>query len=263
FLDPHTVEIVADGQRVGDMSRKREPSRAPGAGAGPGTPPRDPPVTDADPLRVRGDRLLIACGTRPAHDPRIPVDGQRVHDTETMEQLEGIPDRLIVVGAGVIGLEYACMAAALGRVVTVIDQRAALLDFVDREIVERLLVALRRNGVTFRLGEKVVSMEQEVPNPVVILLESGKKVQGDALLYAVGRQANTDQLALEAAGLTADARGLLGVHAIGESATEIIHIGQAVLALGGTVEYFRDAVFNYPALAEAYKVAALNGLNKL
>jgi NAD(P) transhydrogenase len=367
FLDPHTVAIVAGGERVGEE----------GAGAGPGTPPRDPLAPDADPLRVRGDHILIACGTRPAHDPRIPVDGRRVYDTDTMEQLEGIPDRLIVVGAGVIGLEYACMAAALGRDVTVIDHRTTLLDFVDREIVERLLVALRRNGVTFRLGETVVSVERDASNPVVILLESGKKVQGDALLYAVGRQANTDQLDLEAAGLTADARGriavnaqfqttvphiyaagdvigfpalaatsmeqgrlaarsmfgvpvpsappllpygiytipeismvgqteeqltdarvpyevgvasyeevargqivgdvtgllkllfdprslrLLGVHAIGESATEIIHIGQAVLALGGTVEYFRDAVFNYPALAEAYKVAALNGLNKL
>jgi NAD(P) transhydrogenase len=240
-----------------------------------------------------------------------------------------------------------------------------------------LAYALRRSGVTFRLGEKVVSVAREEPDRVVALLESGKKVHGDALLYAVGRQGNADRLNLEAAGLAADARGriavneqfqtavshiyaagdvigfpalaatsmeqgrlaarqmfgavarstpnllpygiytipeismvgqteeqltaaqvpyevgiasyeevargqimgdatgllkllfdpeslrVLGVHAIGEGAAELIHIGQAVLALGGTVEYFRDAVFNYPTLAEAYKLAALNGLNKL
>jgi NAD(P) transhydrogenase len=333
--------------------------------------------TEPDPLLVQGDHILIACGTRAAHTPHIPLDGQRIFDSDQLGQMEAIPRRLIVVGAGVIGLEYASVAIALGREVTVIDQRPTLLDFVDREIVEMLAYALRRNGVTFRLGEKVVSVAREEPDRVVALLESGKKVHGDALLYAVGRQGNADRLNLEAAGLAADDRGriavneqfqtavshiyaagdvigfpalaatsmeqgrlaarqmfgvvarsapdllpygiytipevsmvgqteeqltaarvpyevgiasyeevargqilgdatgllkllfdpeslrVLGVHAIGESAAEIIHIGQAVLALGGTVEYFRDAVFNYPTLAEAYKMAALNGLNKL
>jgi NAD(P) transhydrogenase len=269
------------------------------------------------------------------------------------------------------------MLTALSGDVTVIDQRPKMLDFVDAELTDALAYHMRRHGVTFRLGEKVVSVRVEARGKVVADLESGKTVSGDALLYAVGRQVNTDKLALEAAGLTADARGrvtvnghfqtsvphiyaagdvigfpslastsmeqgrlaschmfgearplvhdhlpygiytipeistvgrneqeltqakvpyevgiaryeelakaqmigdqigllkilfdpktkkLLGVHAIGENAAEIIHIGQAVLSLGATIEYFRDTVFNYPTLAEAYKVAALDGLNKL
>jgi NAD(P) transhydrogenase len=262
--------------------------------------------------------------------------------------------------------------------VTLIDQRPIILDFVDREIVEALAYHLRQMGTTFRLGEKVtrVGIDQQRER-VFAELESGKKVQGDMLLYAVGRQANGDQLEIEAAGLQTDPRGkikingcyqtdvphiyaagdvigfpalastsmeqgrlascrmfgapsehmpelfpygiytipeismvgqteekltaakvpyevgiskyaelaksmmlgdetgmlkmlfdrntrrLLGVHIIGQRATEIVHIGQAVLAHGGDIEYFRDTVFNYPTLAEAYKVAALDGLNKL
>ena len=330
-----------------------------------------------DPRVVRGDYVLIACGTRPAHSPEIPFDGRRVVDADQLDHLGEIPRRPIVVGAGVIGLEYASIFAALGDEVTVIDPRPTLLDFVDREIVTMLISALRREGVTFRLGEKVVSVARDDEDRVAARLESGKQLQGDVLLYAVGRQGNADRLNLEAAGLTADARGrisvndqfqtavphiyaagdvigfpalaatsmeqgrlaarhmfgvptqsapellpygiytipeismvgqteeqltaarvpyevgvasyeevargqivgdatgllkllfdpesrrLLGVHIIGENAAELIHIGQAVLAFGGTVDYFRDAVFNYPTLAEAYKVAALNGLNKL
>lgn len=308
----------------------------------------------------------------------MPFDGTRVIDTDQFSGLKRIPRETIVVGGGVVGLEFASFLAALGGKVTVVDQRPALLDFVDREIVEALMYHLRQIGVTFRLGERVnsVGLRSET-DQVFAQLESGKQVHGDALVYAVGRQANGDELALEAAGLKADARGkvavneyfqtqvphiyaagdvigfpalastsmeqgrraschmfglpsmqlsnsfpygiytipeismvgkteeqltggevpyevgvaryselaksmmlgddsgmlkllfdrntlkLLGVHGIGERATEIIHIGQAVMSLGGTVEYFRDAVFNYPTLAEAYKVAALDGLNKL
>jgi NAD(P) transhydrogenase len=262
--------------------------------------------------------------------------------------------------------------------VTLIDQRPLILDFVDREIVDTLEYHLRQLGAVFRLGEKVTRVGVD-PNRdrVFAELESGKKILADALVYAVGRQANGDQLRLEAAGLAPDPRGkvsvdkfyqtavpniyaagdvigfpalastsmeqgrlaschmfgvpseamsslfpygiytipeismvgqteekltaaklpyevgvakyaelaksmmlgdetgmlkllfdrntlkLLGVHALGQRATEIIHIGQAVMSYGGTIEYFRDTVFNYPTLAEAYKVAALDGLNKL
>jgi NAD(P) transhydrogenase len=329
------------------------------------------------PRVVWGDYVLIACGTRPARSPDIPFDGRHIVDADQLEQIEEIPRRPIVVGAGVIGLEFASIHAALGSEVTVIDERPTLLDFVDREIVAMLFTALRREGVTFRLGEKVVSVALDDQDRVAARLESGKQLHGDALLYAVGRQGNADRLSLEAAGLTVDARGrisvneqfqtavphiyaagdvigfpalaatsmeqgrlaarhmfgaaavsapellpygiytipeismvgqteeqltaarvpyevgvssyeevargqivgdatgllkllfdpeslrLLGVHVIGENAAELIHIGQAVLALGGSVDYFRDTVFNYPTLAEAYKVAALNGLNKL
>jgi NAD(P) transhydrogenase len=327
---------------------------------------------------LRGQHVLIACGTRPAHSAEIPMDGHRIFDSDQVHCLEEIPRDLIVVGAGIIGLEYASMFAALGVKVTLLDQRSILLDFVDREIVESLCFQLRQLGTVFRLGEKVVSVgfDQE-RDRVFAKLASGKNVHGQGLLYTIGRQANGDLLNLESAGLSAEGRGklsvneyfqtsvphiyaagdvigfpalastsmeqgrlaschmfgkpgkmppnlipygiytipeismvgqteeqltkeninyevglaryaelakgqmlgddqgllklvfdpdslkLLGVHAIGDRAAEIIHIGQVVLTLGASIEYFRDAVFNYPTLAEAYKVAALDGLNKL
>jgi NAD(P) transhydrogenase len=344
LLDPHTVEVQSDSG---------------------GT-------------RVKGSKILLACGTRPAHSPDIPFDNRRIVDTDHLGELGGLPKQIIVVGAGVLGLEYASFMAALSAEVTLIDQRPVVLEFVDRQIVEALSYHLRQLGVTFRLGEKVTQVGiDQVRDRVFAELESGKKVQGDALVYAVGRQANGDQLHLEAAGLAADSRGklkvneyfqtdiphiyaagdvigfpalastsmeqgrlaachmfgipfehmpnlfpygiytipevsmvgqteetltakkipyevgiakyselaksmmlgdeagmlkllfdpkthkLLGVHALGQRATEIIHIGQTVLFYGGSVEYFHDMVFNYPTLAEAYKVAALDGLNKL
>ena len=344
FVDPHTIEVQGGMEKV----------------------------------TVRGGHILIACGTRPARDPQIPFDDQRIVDTDSLSCLAGLPREIIVVGAGVVGLEYTSFLAALGIEVTLIDQRPTILDFVDREIMEALAYHLRQMGTTFRLGEKVTRVGID-PNRdrVFAELESGKKVQADALIYAVGRQANGDRLNLEAAGMQADSRGkikvnehyqtavphiyaagdiigfpalastsmeqgrlaschmfgassghiselfpygiytipeismvgqneeqltaarvpyevgiakyaelaksmmlgdetgmlkvlfdrntlkLLGVHVIGQRATEIIHIGQAVLYYGGKVDYFRDTVFNYPTLAEAYKVAALDGLNKL
>jgi NAD(P) transhydrogenase len=343
---------------------------------------RDPHTLDVEgptgPYTLSGEHILIACGTRPAHGPGIPFDGKRIIDTNQLHQIDHVPRTAIVVGAGVIGLEFASFLAALGAKVTLIDQRSTILEYVDQEIVQALTYHLRALGTTFRLGEKVTSVGIEPERDRVFAeLESGKRVQGDALLYAAGRQANGDLLNLAAAGLEADGRGrvkvnqsfqtivpniyaagdvigfpalastsmeqgrlagcymfgvpasqipelfpygiytipeismigqteemltaakiryevgvakyaelakslmigdengmlkllferktlkLLGVHAIGERATEIIHIGQAVICFGGTIEYFRDAVFNYPTLAEAYKVAALDGLNKL
>jgi len=327
---------------------------------------------------VRGQHILIACGTRPAHNAEIPIDGHRIFDSDQVHCLEEIPRDLIIVGAGIIGLEYASMFAALGVKVTLLDQRPILLDFVDREIVESLCFQLRQLGTVFRLGEKVVSVGfDEEKDRVFAKLASGKNVHGQGLLYTIGRQANGDVLNLESAGLSPEVRGklsvnehfqtavphiyaaggvigfpalastsmeqgrlaschmfgkpgkmppnlipygiytipeismvgqteeqlthenvnyevglaryaelakgqmlgdeqgllkllfdpdslkLLGVHAIGDRAAEIIHIGQVVLTMGASIEYFRDAVFNYPTLAEAYKVAALDGLNKL
>ncbi len=344
FVDPHTVEVVADGGST----------------------------------LLRGDYILVACGTRPAHSPDIPFDGKRILDSDQLHTLQGLPREAILVGAGVIGVEYASILAVLGIKVTLIDQRQSMLDFVDRQIVEALSYHLRDLGTTFRLGEKVVAVgvEQE-RDRVFAQLESGKRVHAEVLISAVGRQANTDLLNSEKAGLKLDLRGrlevnaffqtnvphiyaagdvigfpalastsmeqgrlaschmfgtpfrhspellpfgvytipeismvgqteeqltaakipyetgiakygelaksqmlgdeegllkllfdpktlkLLGVHVIGARAAEIIHIGQAVLSLGATIEYFRDTVFNYPTLAEAYKVAALDGLNKL
>jgi NAD(P) transhydrogenase len=344
FLDPHTIEVKSDnGSQL-----------------------------------LRGHHILITCGTRPAHSTDIPIDGKRIFDSDQVHTLEEVPRDLVVVGAGIIGLEYASMFAALGVKVTLLDQRPILLDFVDREIIESLGFQLRQLGTVFRLGEKVVSIGfEEERDRVFAKLESGKNVHGQGLLYTIGRQANSDQLNIAIAGVEPDARGkisvnehfqtavphiyaagdvigfpalastsmeqgrlaschmfgkpgvmppnlipygiytipeismvglteeqltrekipyevglaryaelakgqmlgdeqgllklifdpvslkLLGVHVIGDRAAEIVHIGQVVLTVGGTIEYFRDTVFNYPTLAEAYKVAALDGLNKL
>jgi NAD(P) transhydrogenase len=334
--------------------------------------------SDDGKVQLRGEHFLVSCGTRPARDDGITFDGKRIYDADQVNWLEQIPREIIVVGAGVVGLEYGSMLAALGVKVTLLDQRPTLLDFIDREIIDSLMFQLRRLGTVFRLGEKVVSVGyDEARARVYANLESGKMIHGDSLLYTVGRQANSDLLDVQAAGITADRRGkltvneyfqtsvphiyaagdvigfpalastsmeqgrlaschmfgkpgkmvsniipygiytipeistvgateealtqsktpyevgiaryeelakgqmlgddqgllkllfnpeslkLLGVHVIGDRAAEIVHIGQAVLSAGGTIEYFRDTVFNYPTLAEAYQVAALDGLNKL
>jgi NAD(P) transhydrogenase len=308
----------------------------------------------------------------------VPVNGKTIVNSDQILGLDALPKTLIVVGGGVIGVEYACMFAVLGVRVTLIEKRNRLLEFADQEIIEALSYHLRDARVTMRLGEEVESVEEPSPGTVVANLHSKKKVSGDALLYAVGRQGNVDDLNLTAAGLEADARGriavdehyqtkvghiyavgdvvgfpslasvsmeqgriaavrafgdttarsnpsfypygiytipeisfigkteeqltgedvpyevgmayyrevargqirgdttgrlklifhrdtlkVLGVHIIGEEASELVHIGQAVMALGGTVNYFIDTVFNYPTLAECYKVAAFNGLGRL
>src|SRR5215813_11683157 len=104
-------------------------------------------TTDTGDISLTAEKVLIACGTRPARDPKIPFDGQTVIDAGELEQLPTIPKELIVVGAGVIGIEYASMCAALGIQVTVIEQRPEMLDFVDREIVEQLQYHLRELDV--------------------------------------------------------------------------------------------------------------------
>jgi NAD(P) transhydrogenase len=319
---------------------------------------------------------IIATGTKPAISPRVPLNGRNIINSDQVLQMPDIPRTLIVVGGGVIGVEYTCMFATLGVRVILIEKRPRLLEFADAEIVEALSYHLRDSRVTMRLSEEVESVE-EVGAGVVANLMSKKKISGDALLYAVGRQGNVDEMNLSAAGIEADSRGrikvdadfrtkqpnifaagdvigfpslasvsmeqgriaagrafdiplhsnpdnypygiytipeisfigkteeqlteedvpfevgvayyreiargqirgdttgrlkllfhretrdILGVHIIGEGASELLHIGQAVLILGGKVDYFVDTVFNYPTLAECYKAAAFNGLNKL
>jgi NAD(P) transhydrogenase len=160
-LDPHTLEVQGDNEKV----------------------------------ELKAERVLVACGTRPAHSPEIAFDDHRVIDTDHLAGLGHIPKEIVVVGAGVVDLEYASFMAALGADVTLIDQRPAILDFVDREIIETLCYHLRQLGVIFRLGEKVEQVGIDAERDFVFAaLESGKRVRGDALIYAVGRQANGDQL---------------------------------------------------------------------
>ena len=326
---------------------------------------------------LEGANILIATGTKPAVNAKVPVNGRNIIDSDQILSMTQIPKTLIVVGGGVIGVEYACMFATLGVRVTIVEKRPRLLEFADTEMVEALTYNMRDRRVTMRLNEEVESVEELPDGRVAAMLVSNKRVMGDALLYAVGRQGNVSGLNLAAAGVTSDERGrihvdadyrtaqphifavgdvigfpslasvsmeqgriaasrafnlkihsdpatypygiytipqisfigkteeqltqedvpyevgvayyreiakgqitgqtegrlkllfhretleLLGVHIYGEEAAELLHIGQAVFTLKGKVSYFVDTVFNYPTLAECYKAAAFNGLNRL
>jgi NAD(P) transhydrogenase len=342
FADPHTVT-------VGDDGRRHETS---------------------------AEAIVIATGTRPARPASVEFDDRTIIDSDGIVNLERVPRSMVVAGAGVIGIEYASMFAALGTKVTVVEQRDRMLEFCDIEVVEALKYHLRDLAVTFRFGETVASVEAR-PEGAIASLKSGKKIPADVVMYSAGRQGMSDELNLSAAGLTADQRGrievdeyfrtavphiyavgdvigfpalaatsmeqgrlaahhacgephpafgqappigiyslpeisfvgrtedqltadsvpfevgvsryrelargqiigdsygvlkllvsmedrtLLGIHVFGTNATELVHIGQAVMGCGGTVDYLVDAVFNYPTLAESYKVAALDATNKM
>jgi NAD(P) transhydrogenase len=325
---------------------------------------------------VQADRIVIATGTTPAHPPGVEFDEATILDSDGILLMSRIPSTLVVVGAGVIGIEYASIFAALGTRVTVVEKRERLLEFCDNQMVEALQYYLRDLGLVFRLGETVTSVEKH-DGGTLTTLASGKRIAADAVMYSAGRQGATAELGLEAAGIVIDSRGrievdehyrtgvehiyavgdvigfpslasasfeqgrlaaahafgldarpmrdllpigiytipeisfagrteeeltgdgipyeigvsryrelargqilgdsvgilkllvapdsrtILGVHVFGTAATELVHIGQTVMGLGGTVDYLIDQVFNYPTLAESYKVAALDATNKL
>ncbi|MET0900172.1 MAG: Si-specific NAD(P)(+) transhydrogenase [Mycobacterium sp.] len=329
-----------------------------------------------DRVTVSGEYIVLATGTKPLRPAGVEFDEERVLDSDGILDLKSLPASMVVVGAGVIGIEYASMFAALGCKVTVVEKRVSMLDFCDPEIVEALRFHLRDLAVTFRFGEEVVGVDVGASGTVTTLA-SGKQIPAETVMYSAGRQGQTDHLDLPNAGLEADARGrifvddnyqtkvdhiyavgdvigfpalaatsmdqgrlaayhafgepchamtelqpigiysipevsyvgatevdltkdaipyevgvsryrelargqiagdsygmlkllvstedlrLLGVHIFGTNATEMVHIGQAVMGCGGTVEYLVDAVFNYPTFSEAYKVAALDVMNKL
>lgn len=333
-------------------------------------------IDGPDQLQVSADRIVLAPGTQPARPGNVEFDERRVVDSDGILELEKVPGSMVVVGAGVIGIEYASMFAALGTRVTVVDQRPGMLEFCDDEIVESLRFHLRDLSVSFRFGEQVKSV-QITEHGTVTNLASGKRIPAETVMYSAGRQGATTELALKKAGLGADKRGrievdenfrtsvphiyavgdvigfpalaatsmeqgrlaamhalgektsellglqpigiytipeisyvgksereltdsavpyevglsryrelargqivgdsygmlklivhaesreILGVHVFGTGATDLVHIGQAVMGCGGTVDYLVDAVFNYPTLSEAYKVAALDATNKL
>src|SRR5580765_7063054 len=150
---------------------------------------------------------LIATGTKPASSDKVPINGKTIINSDQVLELVNLPKTMIVVGGGVIGVEYTCMFSALGVRVTLIERRPRLLEFADQEIVEALSYHLRDSRVTVRLNEEVESVEELPDGTVVANLQSKKNISGDALLYAVGRQGNIDDLNLKAAGLTADDRG--------------------------------------------------------
>jgi NAD(P) transhydrogenase len=328
-------------------------------------------------VAVTAKHVVIAVGTRPARPAGVDFDERRVIDSDGILHLEHpIPRRMTIVGAGVIGVEYTSMFAAMGIQVTLVDARDRLLPSLDRDIAVALQFLLRKRNVTFRFGEEVTSVERH-GDSVITHLRSSKQIASHTLLYATGRQGETDRLALERAGLEADRRGrvavdadyrtavshifavgdvagppalaatsmeqgriaalaafgepvthlpelvptgiyaipeiscvgrteeelteaavpyvvgvawwrelakammmreddgllkllvspedgrLLGVHIIGSQATDLIHIGQALMNREGALDFLVSAVFNYPTLAEAYKVAGLDALNRI
>jgi NAD(P) transhydrogenase len=345
FVEPHTIRVESlDGQRL-----------------------------------LTAEHFLIAVGTRASRPQGVEPDGRTVLTPDHVLSLDHLPRTMVVVGAGVIGIEYASMFAALGVQVTVIDQRPRPLEFLDHEIVDELIHQMRKNNVTFRCGDAVEDIViVHTPQPQgLIRLASSKHLVAEVVLFSAGRIGATDELQLDAIGLRADTRGrlqvdstyrttiphisaagdvigfpdlaatsseqgrlaachmfgvaaepmsqhfpvgiyaipevsmvgateeeltqkrlpyetgmarykeiargailgddsglfkmlfhredgkLIGCHCIGSGATELIHVGQAVLGLGGGLDYFLKTVFNYPTLAECYKVAAYNAANKL
>jgi NAD(P) transhydrogenase len=348
FLGPHRIAVSC---RVGDRLVEEE---------------------------IEADKFLIAVGTRPYRPDTIPFNGTNVLDSDDFIANPRVPRSLTVVGAGVIGLEYATIFSALDVPVTLIEPRERLLEFMDHEIVEHLVHVMRDRGISLRLGGTVEHVRFAANGSPVCVLADGRQVSSEIVLFTAGREGATRSLGLDACGLATDKRGrlcvnpvtyqtevphiyaagdvigfpslastsmeqgrtaachafgapapaadqayplgiyavpelssvgmtegearakgiayecgiarfretsrghimgidtgilkmivdiatrrVLGVHIIGEGATELVHIGQAVINLRGTIDYFIDNSFNYPTLAEAYKVAALDAWNRL
>ncbi|HYE63221.1 MAG TPA: Si-specific NAD(P)(+) transhydrogenase [Phycisphaerales bacterium] len=204
FEDPHTIKVVGEHQTE----------------------------------LIRAENVVIATGTTPARSPTIPFDHEDVITSDELLTLKKLPHSMIIVGGGVIGTEYASMLAMLGVKVTLIEGRPRLLDFVDAEIIEALQYHLRQAGVTLRMGEKVVSIRKvdapagaRADNNIMAeaVLESGKTLRADCLMYAIGRQGATDRLNLAAAGLTADNRGRIKVNECFQTAVPHIYaVGDVV-----------------------------------
>jgi NAD(P) transhydrogenase len=344
FVDPHTLRLV---DAAGHESRHR-------AGV-----------------------VVVATGTVPHRPPEIPFDDRTIIDSDGILTIDSIPRSMTVIGAGIIGVEYATIFSALDTKVTLIDSRGTILEFVDADVVDAFRHDLQDRGIALRLGESVERVEKQADGRAVTYLKGGRRVASDMVMVAAGRVGATATLSLLNAGLQADDRGrlrvdehlrtavphiyavgdvigfpalastsaeqgrkaachafgvhadltpelfplgiyavpeisicgrteqqlrkdgvryesgvahfretargqiqggtegmlkllfeldshkLLGVHIVGEGATELIHIGQAVMAHDGGLTYFLNSVFNYPTLAEAYKTAALDAWNRL
>ncbi|MBY3116541.1 Si-specific NAD(P)(+) transhydrogenase [Rhizobium laguerreae] len=333
---------------------------------------------DGETTQVTAASVLLAVGTKPFRPDYMPFDGKTVLDSDELLDIQDLPRSMVVIGAGVIGIEYATIFSALDTAVTVIDPKATMLDFIDKEIIEDFTYQLRDRNMKLLLGQKADKVERLENGKVELTLDSGRRLTTDMVLFAAGRMGATDALNLQAIGLEADSRGrlkvnpetfqtsvaniyaagdvvgfpslastsmeqgriaarvavgavakeppkyfpygiyavpeistcglteeemkergipyecgiarfretsrghimgldtgllklifslktrrLLGVHIVGEGATELVHIGQAVLNLKGTVEYFVENTFNYPTLAEAYKIAGLDAWNRM
>src|SRR6266545_605816 len=196
FVDAHTIRVDAEG---------------------------------AAPASLSADFVLIATGSSPRRPPLFPFDDHRVWDSDEIVNMGFMPGRMAVVGGGIIGCEYACTFAALGVEVFIVDGRAELLDFLDRDIWEALAKTMTELGVRFVTGEDVLDCASG-EDSVGLTLASGKTIEADAVLVAAGREANTGHLNLQAAGIAADDRGRLSVNE--RYQTEVEHIYAAGDAIG-------------------------------
>jgi len=334
--------------------------------------------TEGDVNTFTADKFLLSVGTQPFRPDYIPFDETHVFDSDGILELSELPRSLTVIGAGVIGIEYATIFSSLDVHVNLVEPRNTMLDFIDRELVEDFIYQLRDRGMALRFGEKADTVSRDESGGCCVTLESGRTVRSDIVLFAAGRMGATTDLNLQTCGLDCDHRGrlkvdpksfqteaghiyaagdvigfpslastsmeqgriaichafgekaydppeyfpygiysvpeistvgmteeeviergiphecgvarfretsrghimgletgmlkmifslktrkLLGCHIVGEGATELVHIGQAVINLKGTLEYFVENTFNYPTLAEAYKIAALDAWNRM
>jgi NAD(P) transhydrogenase len=181
-------------------------------------------------LRLRGSNFLIATGSRPTQPPEFPTGHPRVWDSDRILELEKLPRRLAVIGAGVIGSEYASTFNALGCEVHVVDGRDALLSFLDAEFSRRLQSEMERLGVRFHWKERVKACRAPARGPIRLALTSGATLAVDAVLVAAGRRACVEGLGLDAVGLAVNERGLLEVDA--QFRTKVRHVFAAGDVIG-------------------------------
>ncbi|CAI5735216.1 unnamed protein product [Hyaloperonospora brassicae] len=185
---------------------------------------------------LTADNFLVCVGTRPARRPDIPFDGETIFDSDQLlwGKVKAVPRRLIVVGAGVVGMEYASMMTIIpGTDVTVIDGRKEILNMADKEVSEALCYSMAQTGTRFLVDEIIKSVEKSAKGEVLVHLESGKTVVGDGLLYTVGRQGNVEGLHLEAVGLTPDKRGRIIVDNNFQTAVPHIYAAGDIIGFPG------------------------------
>ena len=161
----------------------------------------------AEPLRITGEAIILATGTRPRRPAGLPFESDEVWDSDEILAMHTLPESMIVYGAGVIGCEYAAMFAALGVDITLLEPRDQILPFVDREVTDHLLDAFRAMGITIRASSVYEAVRGEEGVGVEVLLRDGATLQADRLLFCAGRTANSDDLGLEELGIKLNNRG--------------------------------------------------------
>ncbi len=210
--------------------------------------------------RLRAEIILIATGSKPHRPPEIAFDDTHVFDSDTFLHMDKIPESLAVVGGGVIGCEYASMFTALGVKVSLVDGRERVLPFLDAEISECLRERLAHLGMTFHFNERLDTLER-TPRGVRLTLKSGKVFEAEKALFAAGRRAAVDGLALEKAGLAINARGYIEVDAHYRTAAPHIYAAGDVIgfpALASTsMEQGRVAICHGFGLKYKERVASM------